>query len=250
MCTLVILRRPGNAWPLILAGNRDEMTNRPTSPPGRHWSDRPAVVAGLDRQAGGSWMGLNDHGVAAVVMNREGTLGQAEGKRSRGELVLLGLSFTTARSAADALAGLPPDAYRPFNLVVADTEQGYLLRLLDGSGAAPIDVSELPSGLHMLSSRELDDPSHPRLRAYLPRFHAAPEPDPGSGRWSDWQDLLAAVETTDASVPETAMNFLREDGFGTVSSSCIAIPASSDEAPQWLYADGPPHLAPFRSVPI
>ena len=41
MCTLVILRRPGHAWPLILGANRDEMKDRPWSPPGRHWPDRP-----------------------------------------------------------------------------------------------------------------------------------------------------------------------------------------------------------------
>ena len=29
MCTLVILRRPGHRWPLIIAANRDEMADRP-----------------------------------------------------------------------------------------------------------------------------------------------------------------------------------------------------------------------------
>ena len=69
MCTLVILRRPGHAWPVLIGANRDEMIDRESKPPGRHWPDRPEVVAGLDVLAGGSWLGVNDWGVAAAVLN-------------------------------------------------------------------------------------------------------------------------------------------------------------------------------------
>ena len=48
MCTLVLLRRPTHAWPLILAANRDEMANRLWKGPGRWWDDRPEVIAGQD----------------------------------------------------------------------------------------------------------------------------------------------------------------------------------------------------------
>ncbi|HEY7688883.1 MAG TPA: NRDE family protein, partial [Dongiaceae bacterium] len=59
MCTLVILFRPGHDWPVIVGANRDEMADRPWAPPARHWPDRPQVVAGLDKLAGGSWLGVN-----------------------------------------------------------------------------------------------------------------------------------------------------------------------------------------------
>src|SRR3981189_2346500 len=90
MCTLVILRRPEHDWPVIIGANRDEMIDRPAKPPGRHWADRAEVVAGLDLLAGGSWLGINDWGVAAAVLNRHGSLGPAAGLRSRGEIVLQG----------------------------------------------------------------------------------------------------------------------------------------------------------------
>ena len=77
MCTLVILRRPEHRWPVIIGANRDEMIDRPAKPPGRHWADRVEVVAGLDLLAGGSWLGLNDWGVAAAILNRHGSLGPA-----------------------------------------------------------------------------------------------------------------------------------------------------------------------------
>ena len=128
MCTLVLSRRPGTAWPLVLAANRDELADRPARPPGRHWPERPEVVAGLDLQAGGSWLGINDHGVVAGVLNRPGTLGPAAGKRSRGELVLEALDHADAAAAAHALSDLDPDAYRPFNLVIADNRDAFWLR--------------------------------------------------------------------------------------------------------------------------
>ena len=84
MCTLVILRRPEHEWPVIIGANRDEMIDRAAKPPGRHWPDRTEVVAVLDLLAGGSWLGINDWGVAAAILNRHGSLGPATGLRSRG----------------------------------------------------------------------------------------------------------------------------------------------------------------------
>ena len=65
MCSVIVLHRPGHNWPLLWASNRDEMADRPWSPPARHWPDRTEVVAGRDDLAGGSWLGINDAGVIA-----------------------------------------------------------------------------------------------------------------------------------------------------------------------------------------
>ncbi len=100
MCTVVILRRPGHDWPLIVAANRDEMAGRPSAAPARHWPDRPEVVGGLDRLAGGTWFGLNDYGVVAGVLNRSDSLGPKFGYRSRGELPLEALDHAEASVAA------------------------------------------------------------------------------------------------------------------------------------------------------
>src|ERR1044071_8502091 len=108
MCTLVMLRRSEHDWPVIIGANRDEMIGRPAKPPGRHWPDRAEVVAGLDPLAGGSWLGVNDWGVAAAVLNRTGSLGPAAGLRSRGELVLEALDHADAVAAAAAPTHLDP----------------------------------------------------------------------------------------------------------------------------------------------
>jgi len=145
VCTLVILRRPGHDWPLLLAANRDEVRHRPAEPPARHWPDRPEVVADLD-----------------------------------------------------------PDAYRPFNLVIADTGDAYWLR---HGGDGEIRVHAIPPGLHMLSDTELDDTTGClRIRGYLQRFQSAEIPDPRHGRWQQWKNLLASRTYPAEAGPEAAMN--------------------------------------------
>ena len=59
MCTIVLLRRPGHDWPLLLATNRDEMAARPWQPPGRHWPDQPGAIAGRDDSAAGTWLRMS-----------------------------------------------------------------------------------------------------------------------------------------------------------------------------------------------
>ncbi len=224
MCTLVILRRPDHSWPVIIAANRDEMIDRPWLPPAHHWPDRPEAVGGLDVLAGGSWLAVNQHGVAAGILNRVGTLGPAAGRRSRGELVLEAVDHADAGIAAEALTQLEPRSYRPFNLIVADDRDAFWLRHADPTGVLPVTARPLPVGLSMITSGDLDDIESPRIRDYLPRFRAAPPPDPERGDWAAWQDLLASDAGDPAVGPRSAMNFATPEGFATVSSALIALP--------------------------
>jgi hypothetical protein len=252
MCTVVVLRRPGHDWPLIVAANRDEMAGRPSAPPARHWPDRPEVVGGLDRLAGGTWFGLNDHGVVAGVLNRHDSLGPKPGYRSRGELPLEALDHAEASAAAEALSAIEGASYRSFNAVIADRRDAYWLRSAGaGQGLeSAVEVMELPVGLSMITAHDLNDKRSRRTRLYLPRFSTAQPPDPGNGDWRAWQTLLAS-RLHDAEVgPEGAMSVVTDGGFGTVSSSLIALPraVSEGEAPRWLFADGRPGEVPYEAV--
>lgn len=247
MCTLVLLRNADADWPLVIAANRDEMAARPWLAPARHWPDRPEVVAGLDQTAGGTWLGLNDHGVVAAILNRVGTLGPQAGKRSRGELVLDALDFADAADAAESLAALDGRAYRPFNLMVADNRDAFWLR---ADGSARVAVHPIAPGLHMLSALDLDDPASPRIRAYRSRFAALAPPRPEDRDWGAWPRLLGDRGGTGSDGEEMpAMCFARADGFGTVSSSLIALGAPENPRPSaWLFAAGPPDRTAFHPV--
>src|ERR1700757_1828832 len=165
MCTLVILRRPNHRWPGLIGAHRDEMIDRPWKIPGRHWPDRPEVVAGLDRLAGGSWLGVNDWGVGAAVLNKQGSLGPAPGQRSRGELVLEALDHAHAVAAAETLSHLDPTAYRTFNLIVADERDAFWLR---HAGGVRIELHPLRDGVSMIAAGDLDDLGTRRLELSLP----------------------------------------------------------------------------------
>jgi uncharacterized protein with NRDE domain len=244
MCTVVILRRSGHAWPVLIGANRDEMIDRTWSPPDRHWPDREEVTAGLDQLAGGSWLGKNDHGVVAAILNRTGSLGPSPDKRSRGELVLEALDHADAVDAAKAFADLASDAYRPFNMVIADNRDAYWVR----STGDAIDVQEIPEGFSMLTALERNDRASPRIAAHLDAFLAAPHPDVENADWAGWVDCFSNREAKPANDPTSAMNINPIHGFGTVSSSLIALPTAGDIKPIWLFAAGRPDEAPYQPV--
>ena len=160
MCTVVVLRRPGVT---CFAANRDEQLDRAWDPPARFW---PSIVGGRDRLGGGTWLGLNDAGVAAAVLNRPGSLGPAEGKRSRGELPLLALKAGSAAAAAEAVAALDAGAWRPFHMVVADRDGAFFLC---GLGDGRASVAELPLGVSMVTAHPPNDLESPRTARHLPR---------------------------------------------------------------------------------
>ncbi len=237
---MITLQRPGHPWPLLLAANRDERLDRPWDPPGAHWPDRPDIVAGLDRLGGGSWMGINAAGVVAAVLNRTGSLGPAPGKRSRGELPLLGLSHDSAAAAAAAIAALEGRTFRSFNFVAADRHAVWFVRNDD---AGHIEATALPAGLHMTTAHDPDDMSSARVERHLPRWRAAPPPQPPD--WTSWAALLA-----DAAGPRAAaLSVPPENGFGTASASLLGLPAASGPG-QWLFARGRSGQAPFAPVAL
>jgi hypothetical protein len=248
MCTVVILRRPDDRWPVLLGANRDEMIDRQWKPPGRHWPDRPEVVGGLDVLAGGSWLGINDWGVTAAVLNRTGSLGPTPGRRSRGELVLEALDHADAVDAAAALSHLDPDSYRTFNLIIADERDGFWLR---HAGGRRIEVHPLKEGLSLIAAGDLDDLATRRLELAMPAFRAWPVPQPDQRDWTAWQQLLGSTSTPPGEHAAAAMRF-RTDGYGTVSSALIALPARSEAEllPVFRFASWLPEATPWQDIDL
>jgi hypothetical protein len=225
MCSIILHVDEDGVW---IGANRDEMVTRDWDMPAEFW---PGIVAGRDRLGRGTWLGLNRHGVAAAVLNREGSLGPAPGKRSRGELPLMALKYTTAVHGVTALRGLTTGAYRSFNLVVADAEGAFLLRGLEEG--VP-QVTPLPRGTTMITSGEPNDLSIPRIARHQPKFVAAP--------FAAWGKLLA-----DGSGRwDAALNIPERDGFATLCSSLIELPSAGTAT--WQFALGSPDM--FQFAPI
>lgn len=239
MCTVALLLRPGHAWPLMLAANRDERLDRAWDQPGAWWPDRPGVVAGRDRLGGGTWMGVNRHGLVAAVLNRPGSLGPAPGKRSRGVLPLIALEHATLAEAVGAIAALDAGRWRGFNLVLADRTGARVLR---GLGRGRPDAIALSPGTHMVTAHDPDDPTSPRVARHLPRLAAAAPPD--TDGWAAWRAILT---DRDGSAAEQ-INVVPRAGFGTACAALLALGA--DGAMRWAFAPGPPHEAAFAPVAL
>ena len=124
MCTVSIVPRHEG---FRLVCNRDELDTRPAAaPPARHEIPPRVATFPTDSMSGGTWIGVNDKGLAMTILNRTDTAGaRRTAPRSRGLIVPSLLVYDRARAAVAATASLDPSAYEPFHLVVTDgTEAG------------------------------------------------------------------------------------------------------------------------------
>ena len=208
VCTVVLLIRPGmpGRWCWRPIG----MSSWPAAwdPPGPHWPDRPGVVAGRDRLAGGTWMGVNRHGVVRGGAEPAGQprACRRQAKPGRAAAAQPGAPFGAAQAAA-AIAALDAGGWRSFNLVVADRHGAIFIR---GLGHGHPQADALAPGLHMVTAHDPDDPDSPRVARH---WTLRPRTEPGN--WRGWQAILAD-RTGEAG---EQINVIPRGGFGTVCSS-------------------------------
>ncbi|MFW6018663.1 MAG: NRDE family protein [Halapricum sp.] len=241
MCTLVFAWQAFVDAPLVVAANRDEALDRPSRPPETFDSD-PTILAPRDRQAGGTWIGVNDREVFVGLTNRW-TDAQLEGDRSRGLLVRDALSRESAEDAARYVEReLDARSYEPFNLVVADRSAALFVEY-DGG----VTIRNVDPGVHAVANTGADGryaiPDRRREHALdqaenVDRLRAALRPEPGedAGTWR--RRAREAIRDHDYGV------CVHGDGFGTRSSSLITI----GETVEYQFADGPPCETDYRLV--
>lgn len=223
MCLLALWVGGDPGVPLIAAANRDEFFGREAAAPAEI---EPGIVAGRDLQAGGTWLGLNRHGLFVAVTNRREPARTAEAY-SRGLLALEALrcrtlgcveALVSKRAAERPLAG--------FNLVAVLGGEGVCVHW-DGE-LRPVRFGP---GLHVVSSnRDLDDDTMPEKKA-VDAFAAA------LGGLPDEAALADLLRTHDGERPICK----HEERYGTVSSSIYI----GRRVPRLLYADGAPCLNAF-----
>lgn len=222
MCLLVWAHGVHPRYRLVLAANRDEFHGRPTRA-ASWWPERPALWAGRDLEAGGTWLGVNRAGRVAALTNVRDPHGQRAGAPSRGELVVQALE---APRPAAWLATLAPEAerYNPFNLVILERERAHYL----GRDAAP---RALPPGVWGMSNGPLHAlwPKTERLRSLLAPLLRAEAVEP--------EALFRALHDThlplDRELPDTGVGlawervlapiFVATPAYGTRCSTVVLI---------------------------
>ena len=206
MCLIALAIGSSPAWPLVIAGNRDEFFARPTLPLARWRTPSGAtIVSGRDLEAGGTWMGITPEGRVALLTNVREPAAQP-GARSRGELPL---SWLQGREDADGfLAGLRPQDHSGFNLVIGDVpaRQWHWVsnRQPDRHGKvlAGWQHQRLGPGVYGLSNAFLDTPWPKTLKLREALSSAlAPALDPAVL----WQALADGTPAPDAELPRTGV---------------------------------------------
>jgi hypothetical protein len=222
--------------PLLLAANREEDVTRPTQFP-KIQSGSPRIVCGIDKQAGGTWLGVNQFGLLVTVTNRARVRPPLE-PRSRG---LLCRELLNARNARDAVAAavkeLSTGRYAGANYLCADGKYAAVVY-----GGGKVEVAELQPGLHTLSTGNLNDPLDDR---------------------HDFIRRMMTLHTLDSAVTFLAVAsrafsrkadsegrrgaVLTGGGFGTVSSTLLSLPRKIQQSIM-QYSDGPPSDRPYEDL--
>lgn len=158
MCLLAIQYRLVPNSPILVAANREEYYDRPASPPSIQ-SGKPRILSGMDQQTGGTWLGVNQHGLFVAACNRIKMMPPLA-PRSRGLLCRDLLRCGSARKAVDlAMEELTTGKYEGVNYVIADAESGWAIH-----GADEPDVVELEEGLNIIANGDLNDPRDERVQ--------------------------------------------------------------------------------------
>ena len=202
MCLVVIGFDCHPRYRLILAGNRDEFHDRPAAPLA-WWDDVPAILAGRDLAAGGTWLGLDHRGRLAVITNfRDPAAHRPEGP-SRGTLIP---RFLSTRAPATAFAA-------DISSQAADMS-GFNLLLFDGADLALAANQPAPAarrlqpGVYGLSNHRLDTP-WPKLRRAREQFaRLVAQPRPTARQLT--RALRDRQPADDHELPDTGLGMARE----------------------------------------
>ena len=244
VCTLAAYVGVSPDLPLVVAANRDEFLDRPSTDPAL-LAVAPWVVAGQDLNAGGTWFGLNQHGMVVGLLNRRTETCPDPTRRSRGLLCLEVLQQADLPAATALLTGLSASDYNPFNLLVADRRQALVATSVKGR----IQLSDLPPGLHLLTNLDLNDPTCPRIAAAAQRFGSLDIGSDPNALVGPLQRLLADHTTAlDPRASEIDTLCVHRGGYGTRSAAVVVLPRMKPA--RYWHAAGPPCRAELREVTL
>ena len=249
MCTLVILRRPGHDWPVLIAANRDEMIDRSWLPPGRHWPDRAQVTAGRDELAA-------EPGSASTTTVWRPASSTARARSGLRRASARGASWCWTRSTMPMprprLVRSPISTARPI-----DPSTSWSQIRTRRSGCVTMEARRRSSTRCprvFPCSRRASATTRTRRESVhiLRRSNRYSRRIPSGVPGEEWAALLARGTSDSGGDPEAAMCIEPTGGFGTVNASLIALPRPGrpGATPVWRFAPGPPNRHLFENIDI
>lgn len=234
MCLILLSWQTHADFPLVVAANRDEFYARPSAP-AAFWPDHPAVLAGRDLSAGGTWLGITRSGRFAALTNYRDPAQAEPDRPSRGALVA---DFLTGSATPEAYL-VHTRAYgrrcNGYNLLVGDlaSSDGELWWASNVSD----EIRRLSPGIYGLSNHLLDThwpkvgagktaltaaiadlPAETGLNALLVNPTTYPDDHlPATGIPLEWERALSAA-------------FIRVPGYGTRASTLVKVKRASSDS--------------------
>lgn len=233
MCILFIAVKQHPQYPLIIAANRDEFHQRPTAI-SDYWKEHPALLAGRDLTALGTWMGINTNGRIAALTNIRAPGTDKKDAVTRGELVT---NFLISNQSASKYLNKLQNThqnYNGYNLLFGQYDNLRVYNSFENT------THTLEAGVYGLSNASLNSPwpkldagrsalanycqhadilSHEHLFELLTNKRAAKDEDlPQTGISIEWERMLSSI-------------FIQSDDYGTRSSTILLI--NKDKHAYW-----------------
>ena len=234
MCILAIQYQLVNDSPILIAANREEFYDRVSHAPSIQ-SGKPRILCGIDQQAGGTWLGVNQNGMFVAASNRTKARPPIAA-RSRGVLCRELLRCTSSRQALDqAQEELSTGKYDGVNFVIADQESAWAVH-----GGDELNAVELEQGLSIIGNGDVNDPRDERVQlAYrLLTLQTLDSP-------VKFLAVASKVFARSPSPPGRPTMIVRGRDWGTVSSTLISLGKKPRDA-IYQFANGAPDQAKYE----
>lgn len=234
MGLLAILYQLVPESPILVACNREARYDRPGNPPSIQ-SGKPRILAGTDQRTGGTWLGVNQHGLMVGATARP-KASRSLSLRSRSVLCRELMRSRSARQAVDmAMEELHTGNYDGVNYVIADSESGWVVH-----GGNEIEAVELREGLSIVGNRDVNDPYDERV-SLAHRLLTLQNLDSPVKFLAVASKVFARTPTP----PPRPSMVIREAEQGTVNSTLISLGARPRDA-IYQFANGAPDQTKFE----
>ncbi|MBC8353002.1 MAG: NRDE family protein [Planctomycetes bacterium] len=234
MCILAIQYQPETDTPVLVAANREEAYDRAALQPSIQ-SGKPRILCGIDQRSGGTWLGVNQHGLFVAACNRL-KFNKPVNPPSRGILCRELLRSGSARRAVDlALDEISTAKYSGVNFVIADAESAWVVH-----GGDDYEAVALEEGLSIIANRDVNDPRDERVKLAQRLLTLQTLDSPVK-----FLAVASKVFARPASAPDRPSMVLRGPEHGTVSSTLLALGKKPRDA-IYQYADGAPDQAKYE----
>lgn len=234
MSLLAILYQLVPESPILAAFNHDDRPDITYQAPSIQ-SGKPRVLASLDRKTGGTWMGVNQHGLlVGGTSRRKITNGPAT--RSRTKLCRELLRCSSARRALDmAMTELETGLYEGVNFIIADFDNGWAVH-----GGGDVAAVPLTEGLSVIGEGDVDDSRDERvgMAQRLLTLQTLDSP-------VKFLAVASKVFARSPSPPGRPTMVRREPKIATVSSTLIALGKKPRDA-IYQFADGSPDTTRYE----